>query len=87
MCAFLLAVDSTPQMTDKSDAWGLARPVIYGDSKSTRYLIETTGTGVAILDFDGDHKNDLLILNGARIGEKQEYPPLLYRNLGGGKFE
>ncbi len=87
MCAFLLAVDSTPQMTDKSDAWGLARPIVYGDSKSTRYLIETTGTGVAILDFDGDRKNDLLILNGARIGEKLEYPPLLYRNSGEGKFE
>lgn len=65
----------------------MARPILYGDSKSTRYLIETTGTGVAILDFNNDGKNDLLILNGSRIGEKQEYPPLLYRNLGSGKFD
>jgi len=87
MCTLALAF-LTPQLfEDKSEAWGLARPITYGDSRSTRYLIETTGTGVAIFDFNNDGKNDLLILNGSRIGEKQEYPPLLYRNLGSGKFE
>ncbi|MCX6612067.1 MAG: VCBS repeat-containing protein, partial [Acidobacteria bacterium] len=87
ICAFASGFALIPQFEDKSEAWGLARNIVYGDSKSTHYLIETTGTGLAILDFDGDHKNDLLILNGARIGEKQEYPPLLYKNLGGDKFE
>jgi hypothetical protein len=87
ICTVLSALGLTPLFQDKSGEWGLAKPNVYGDSKSTRFLIETTGTGVAILDVDGDRKNDLLILNGARIGEKQEYPPLLYKNLGGGKFE
>ena len=78
---------TSPQYVDRSRDWGLDQPLTYGTTKATRYLIETTGTGVAIFDYNNDGKNDLLILNGSKIGETQEFPPLLYRNLGGGKFE
>jgi len=72
---------------DQSPVWGLDRPIVFGTTTATRYLIETTGAGLAILDFDNDGRNDLLFLNGARANDTKSYPPLLYRNLGEGRFE
>lgn len=56
----------------------------FGDGQTTRYLIETTGPGVAIFDYDGDGKNDLLVMNGGRDGDTSFPPPMLYRNAGSG---
>jgi len=62
-----------------------------------KYLIETMGGGVALLDFDGDGLLDVFLVNGGRImvsahGERvfRREPVThnrLYRNLGDGRFE
>jgi hypothetical protein len=62
-----------------------------------KYLIETMGAGVAVLDYDGDGRQDLFFVNGAAIQDpmpKGELPDKsdprywnrLYRNNGDGTF-
>ncbi len=53
-----------------------------------KYLPETMGSGVAILDYDGDGHNDLLFINGRPWpGAPGPVPTMkLYRNKGGGVF-
>lgn len=54
-----------------------------------KYLPETMGSGVAVIDLDGDDLVDLVLVNGMdwpgrRRGASR---PAFYRNLGGGRFE
>lgn len=63
--------------------------VIFGADRGKRFLIESTGTGAAILDFDNDSRNDLLVLQGTRLEFEKALPPalLLYRKLQNGSYE
>lgn len=62
---------------------GLVKPNVYGNSDRNEYILETTGNGAAILDFDGDGDNDILIASGTRLGYPESgSPPQLYRNDG-----
>jgi hypothetical protein len=57
---------------------------------SKKLLPETMGSGVAVIDYDGDGRPDLLFVNSCFWpGQgKGEAPTLaLYRNTGGGRFE
>ena len=65
---------------------------------AAKYLIETMGAGVALLDFDGDGLLDIYLVNGAELADpmsadarpdksEPEYWNRLYRNLGGWRFE
>lgn len=55
-----------------------------------KHLIETMGSGCALLDYDSDGLLDVLLING---GTTPDSPPVslhghaLYRNLGNGKFK
>lgn len=55
-----------------------------------KYLIETMGSGVGLLDYDGDGLLDILFVNGARLPDFDKSDPRywnrLYRNLGDGRF-
>jgi hypothetical protein len=56
---------------------------------SSKYLVETMGSGCAFLDFDNDGHLDILLLNGRPLAGKQaaSAPTLkLYRNNGNGTF-
>lgn len=46
---------------------GLNRKTIYGDEHRNRFLLETTGCGVAFYDFDNDDWLDLFLVNGTRL--------------------
>jgi enediyne biosynthesis protein E4 len=69
---------------------GLNAVTIFGGKSSNRYLLETTGCGVAMLDYDNDHRIDLFFVNGTTLEgfPKGEEPrPHLYRNKADGSFE
>ena len=67
---------------------GLTGVNVSGAEKGKVYIVETTGTGVAILDYDSDGLMDLFFVNGDRLGDKAgESRHYLYRNLGDLKFE
>ena len=47
---------STPiaNFTDIAEKAGLTIPNVFGGRNTKKYIIETTGTGVAIFDYDND---------------------------------
>ncbi|AXC09724.1 ASPIC/UnbV domain protein [Acidisarcina polymorpha] len=66
---------------------GLTAKVISGELDQT-YIVENTGTGVAIFDYDNDGLPDIFLVQGDRL--QSSAPPLtphLYHNLGGLRFE
>jgi enediyne biosynthesis protein E4 len=67
---------------------GLTSVNVSGAAANKQYIIETTGNGVAIFDYDNDGLPDILFVNGDTF-QKSGAPttPVLYRNLGGLKFE
>ena len=69
---------------------GLRMKFTSGGEETKKYIIEANGSGVAFLDYDGDGRQDVFLVNGWRLeGFKGGEPPTshLYRNQGNGKFE
>ena len=59
---------------------GLTRPIPNGGSGSKQFIIETTGSGVAFIDYDNDGLPDIFVVSGPGS------PSRMYHNEGGGKF-
>ena len=84
-------------LTDVAASSGLTHPSIYGGVDRKRFIIETNGAGVALVDYDNDGWLDALVLSGTRLEEgarrNVEWPAgqaptnRLYRNLKNGKFQ
>ena len=76
---------------DLAEQAGLNGITVSGAEDRKRYILETTGTGVALFDYDNDSRVDIFIPNGtifdAAAGAPGEPTGHLYRNLGGLKFE
>jgi hypothetical protein len=53
--------------TDIAKKAGLTAPVVFGGVDTKKYIIETTGTGVAIFDYDNDGWPDIFIVNGTSL--------------------
>jgi enediyne biosynthesis protein E4 len=92
-----VADESWPvRFTDIAGPAGLVHPSIYGGVDRKRFIIETNGAGVALVDYDRDGWLDALVLSGTRLadGERREasFPPSeapsnrMYRNLRDGTF-
>ncbi len=77
--------------TDVAPQAGLTMLNVNGESATKPYIIETTGSGVAVLDFDRDGWQDILVLNGQTLpGETSTvaHPTShLYRNNHDGTFQ
>ena len=76
--------------TDIAGKSGLTMENVFGGKETKKYIIETTGTGVAILDYDNDGWPDIFIVNGTTL---EDFPPgkgptsHLYRNNHDGTFK
>jgi enediyne biosynthesis protein E4 len=69
---------------------GLTAITVYGGKDTNTYLLETTGCGVAVLDFDNDGWLDVFVVNGSVLeGFPHGGAPTshLYRNRHDGTFE
>lgn len=69
---------------------GLSVTTVYGGMDTKKYIIETTGTGVALLDYDNDGWQDIFVVNGTTLegfrDPKRAPSNTLYRNQHDGKF-
>jgi hypothetical protein len=75
------------RLVDVGEAAGLRNPSICGAVDHTKYLIETTGAGIAFLDFDNDGWLDLFVLSGTRMdGQAPHATNRLYKNNRDGTF-
>ncbi|PYV21397.1 MAG: RNA-binding protein, partial [Acidobacteria bacterium] len=50
--------------TDVARQAGINFANVFGGAKAKRYLLETTGSGVAWIDYDRDSYPDLFLVNG-----------------------
>jgi hypothetical protein len=86
------AVAGTPlgiTFIDVARQSGLNAKTIYGGEHKNRYLLETTGCGVAFFDYDHDDWVDIFLVNGSRIegfSKGQEPVSHLFKNNRDGTF-
>jgi enediyne biosynthesis protein E4 len=80
----------TVDFRDVAEQAGLIAPTVSGTEDRKRYILETTGTGVALFDYDNDGRVDIFIPNGTTLDAPAAGPAPtahLYRNLGALRFE
>ena len=74
---------------DVGEKAGLTMTSVFGGVDTKKYIIETTGTGVAIFDYDNDGWLDIFVVNGTTLeGFPAEAAPTnhLYHNNHDGTF-
>ncbi len=75
--------------TDIAEKAGLTAKNVFGGLLTKKYIIETTGTGVAIFDYDNDGWPDIFLVNGTKLEgfpRGKEPTSRLYRNNHDGTF-
>ena len=62
---------------------GLSGVNVSGPEAQKQYIVETTGNGVAIFDYDNDGLPDIFLVNAGRLDKSAPQPrDFLYHNLG-----
>ena len=79
--ALLPADDAGVRYVDIAEAAGFTHVFPNGGDTRKEWILETTGSGAAFLDYDGDGLQDAFLVSGEGATNR------LYRNLGGGRFE
>jgi hypothetical protein len=77
------------QFVDVAEKSGLTMTNTFGGKETKKYIIETTGTGVAVFDYDNDGWPDIFLVNGTTLdGFPAGKAPTnhLYRNNHDGTF-
>jgi hypothetical protein len=88
LVAAAIAVDVHVSFEDIAKTSGLTVPNTSGGRTRKDYILETTGNGAAILDYDGDGAEDIFIANGSTLDASKgaRSLPHLYHNDGRGNF-
>src|SRR5256885_8938561 len=79
----------TVNFVDVAGKAGLRIKTESGGEKSKKYIIETTGSGAAFFDYDGDGWPDIFLVNGTTLDAAASRPPAtsqLYHNNHDGTF-
>lgn len=84
LALFAAAFAGAP-FTDISARAGFTQPVIYGPADHKDYILEATGCGLALIDFDEDGWLDVFVLSGTRFNSTAG-SNRLYRNQRNGTF-
>ena len=72
---------------DVAEKAGLTAQNVYGGVDSKKYIIETTGSGIAVIDYDNDGWPDLYFVNGTTLdGKSSDASNRLYHNNHDGTF-
>ncbi|HZT37243.1 MAG TPA: CRTAC1 family protein [Bryobacteraceae bacterium] len=77
----------SPDFRDVAVQAGLTAVNVSGAAYSKKYIIETTGTGVAVLDYDNDGLMDVFLVNATTLDAGDHATSHLYHNLGNLRFE
>ena len=86
--ALLCAAGFELRFVDVGLQAGFDTPMVFGGAKEKKYILETTGSGVALIDYDNDGWTDVFLVNGSTLADADVKPTNhLYRNLKNGKFE
>jgi enediyne biosynthesis protein E4 len=75
---------------DIAEHAGLTAQDVSGGAAKKDYILETTGSGVAIFDYDNDGLMDVFLVNGTTLdgkGRGADSTSHLYHNLGNLRFE
>jgi enediyne biosynthesis protein E4 len=78
-----------PEFLDIASTAGLTATNVFGAKRSSTYILESTGTGVAVFDYDNDGWPDIFLVNGTTLeGFPSESAPSsrLYHNNHDGTF-
>ncbi len=65
---------------------GLTHSLPNGDPQSKQYILETTGSGAAFLDYDNDGRLDIFLVAGPDPKSPNAVTNRLYHNLGQARF-
>ena len=92
-CALVLLIVAAPAETpsfrfiDIAAQSGLTASTTFGGKEKKDYILESTGTGAVVFDYNGDGANDIFIANGTVLTAGARAPrSQLYRNDGKGRF-
>lgn len=86
---YLVATEPNPLFVDVAREAGLNDTFICGRKDVKGHIIETLGTGVALVDYDNDDDLDAFFVNGSTLEgfpEGEEPINRLYQNQGRGQF-
>lgn len=83
----LLAAATAGEFADVTESAGIRHVAVCGSDSEKKYIIETLGNGVAVIDYDRDGWPDVFFPSGTTLDPKApETPSAFYRNQRDGTF-
>lgn len=75
----LVGAAPTPQsFVNVAKQWGFTVTTAFGGVNSKESILESTGGGAAVIDLDGDGKNELVVVNGTTLDGRSGPGTFLY---------